>query len=123
MNAHPLAKMGRRSSQIHGHIEDFTLHDAHKFALWMLNLVMQAAQNTFGGFAVVVLDKMNFQTRRFVKVQFVEAFKKETSGITEDLRLQDHDFGQGRGGSGVRHTNRVRRSRVYFLSKFNKYCP
>lgn len=59
---------------------------------------MQAAQHALGGFAVVVLHKLNRQASALGKVECVKTFKKETSGIAKDFGLQDQHFGQdGRG--------------------------
>ncbi len=50
MNANPLAEGFRAFSEVDRNIEDFALYDADEFALRVLDLVMQAAQDMLGGF-------------------------------------------------------------------------
>ena len=54
---YPFPKVRRRSAQVDCHVEYAPLHDADELALSLLYLVVQAAQNAFGGFRVVVLDE------------------------------------------------------------------
>ena len=47
---YPFPKVRRRSAQVDCHVEYAPLHDADELALSLLYLVVQAAQNAFGGF-------------------------------------------------------------------------
>ena len=81
-NAHPFAEVGRRATQIDCHVKHSALGHANQFALWILDLVMQATQHPLAGFAVVVLNEIHIQASRLLNVFLIEALKEEAAVIT-----------------------------------------
>ena len=58
MEARPFAKVGRVAAKIDGHVPDVTGEDAHEFALWLLNLVVQPAEYALHRKGLVVLHEL-----------------------------------------------------------------
>src|SRR5690606_19350985 len=67
----------------------------HQLPLGMLDLVVQAAQHAGHRAGLVVLHEGGVDARRFGELAGVEALEEVAAVITEDLRLDDQDFGQG----------------------------
>ncbi len=86
---HPFTKRWRAFANVYSHIKYSALCNSHQFALGLLQLVMQTSQDTFGTFAVVVLNKINIQTSDIGKVFGIEGFKEEAPAIAKNLRLQN----------------------------------
>ena len=79
----PLAKSGRFFSQVNCNIKYFTPSHTDYFSLSALNLIMQPTQYTMRGNAVVVLNKLDIQTRGRCKVTGIETLTKEATCITK----------------------------------------
>ena len=93
--SNPLAKSGRAFADVHSDIDHRTANHPHKFALGLLDLVMQTAQHALGTAAVVVLHKLVVGTRGVVEGLLIEAFKEKASGVTEHLGFDEDDFRDG----------------------------
>jgi hypothetical protein len=87
--ASPFSKVGRTTPQINRNVKHFALRHTHKFALRVLNLVMQASEHALGRAAVVVLHELHIEPSCLRKVPLVEALKKEASAVTKDLGLKN----------------------------------
>ena len=95
----PLPEGGRFAAQIHGHIKHGAGHHAHKLALGVFGLVVQAAQHTGGGFGMVFLHKgvrSNIRPKPFI----AEGFHKKAALITEHFWLEDFHVGNA-GGDNI----------------------
>ena len=93
--SNPLAKSGRAFADVHSNIDHRTAYHPHKFALGLLDLVMQTAQHALGTAAVVVLHKLVVGTRGLVKGLLVEAFEEKTTGISEHFGFDQLDIRDG----------------------------
>ncbi|MOA34585.1 hypothetical protein D3C78_1559650 [compost metagenome] len=89
----PLAEMWRATADIDGNVEYFTNGDTNQFALSVFQLVVQAAQYAFLRARMIVLDELCVQASRLFKSLGIEAFIKEASLITKDLRFDDQNTG------------------------------
>src|SRR5687768_9960022 len=69
----------------------------------MLDLVMQATQDTTGRLTMVVLHEIELQASSFFKIAAVEAFKEETSAVAEHFRREHQSVRNRRGGDGKWH--------------------
>ena len=81
----------------------------------ILDLVVQAAQDVFGGFGVVVLHEFTLEAGGLLEGPGVEAFEEEAAVVAEDLGFEDDDFGDG-GGCRL-HQN------TFSLSRPSRYWP
>ena len=63
LHAKPLAVGFAACTQVNGHIENSFLDYPYQFALGILLLEMQAAQNAFGTHRLVIFDKYHVQCR------------------------------------------------------------
>jgi hypothetical protein len=77
---------------------------------------METAKHTETGTAMVVLHKVDIQTRRFPEILSVIAFKEEASLIAMDFRLQHQHTGE----SGL---DNPKRHHTGSTSRAFKYCP
>jgi len=93
--ANPLAEGFGAFSEVDRDIEDLALCDAHEFALGLLNLVVQATQDVFGGATVVVLHEIYVAADKVSKLLAVKIFKKEAPLISEHLGFDDEHVGDG----------------------------
>jgi len=91
--AKPLAELSRVLAQIHGYVEDLTSEGTHEFALGLVELIVQPAQDTIAGARVIILHKPGRQAQRFER-SFVVGLKKETSLVAIYLRVQDYNVVQ-----------------------------
>ena len=99
--AHPPAEGGRAPADIDGHVPDAAAHHAHELALGMRRqLVVQAAQHTPGGAAVVVLHEVDIRAGGGMEGLLVETFVEKAARVAEDLGLDQENVRDG-GGGGV----------------------
>ena len=85
LHASPLAKDGGAFADVHGHVKHSAAHHAYQLALWLLQLVVQAAQHAMGAAAVVVLHKVHIQASDLLEVLLVVALKKRSPGCRQTL--------------------------------------
>src|SRR5208283_4416872 len=92
-NGFPFAKRWRTVAQVHGNIEDLAFHHPHQFALRMLDLVMQPAQDIALRTGMIVLHKpiLDAQVRQGA---LVVAFQEESAPVAEHARLEKHQARQ-----------------------------
>src|SRR5690606_5051054 len=83
-------------AHVHGNIEDFSASDPNQLALWLPQLIMQAAQNTLSRLAVVVLNELVIAAM-LLEFALAKGFQEETAFITKDLGCQQYHFGNGKG--------------------------
>jgi hypothetical protein len=96
---HPLAKRRGRTPDIHGHVEHFTLDDAHQLSLRLPDLVMQPPQHAARGSRMIVLHERDRPSDGLLESALVETLKKKAPIVTEDAGLeQDHIGDAERGG-------------------------
>ena len=93
VRAYPFAERRRAAPDIHGHVEYFSVHHTHQFALGAVKLIVQAAQDAFHGAGVVVLNKLHRAPDGVFKLAVVEAFKEKPAIIPKDLGFESHDVG------------------------------
>ena len=83
------------AGEIDSHVEHLATDHAHQFSLGLHDLIVEPAEYTSCGSRMVVLDELGARTRRLREHLCVEAFKKESAGVAENLRLKDHDIRNG----------------------------
>src|SRR5581483_6473636 len=109
----PFAEARTRSAQVDDDVEHFAGDDAHELSLRLLDLVVQAAENSARRARMIVLHEVDVDAGRVAESATVVALEEEAARIAEDFRLQQHDFGQRGGGCLERHDqNTLSRSRL-----------
>ena len=91
--AGPFFERGRGAAEIDGNIKDFAADDADQFALRILDLEMQAAEDAFDGAGVIVLDELRGETGGGCELAEVEGFEKKSAGVAEDFGLKQEHVG------------------------------
>lgn len=89
MDPYPLAEGWGGTAQVYGYVEDFALDDADELSLGVLDLIMESAEDAFGGAGVVVLDEGDRGTDGCFEGALVEAFEEEAAGVGENLGGED----------------------------------
>src|SRR5665647_261845 len=87
--ADPTPKGGGRFTYVHRDIEHFTCRHPYQLALWLPDLIMQAAQHSFGRAGVIILHKSWRPTGGFLECALVIAFQKESAAVTKYLGFED----------------------------------
>ena len=83
------------TTYVHRDIDHFTGNDSDQFALRLLDLVMQAAQNTAPGFAVVILHEAR-ATDHFLERAGVVTLVEEAAIVAEHFGFEEFHIGQRR---------------------------
>lgn len=95
IHTNPFPKRWRRFTNINRNIKNFTSNTTYQFALRIrFQLVMQATQNAFAGFRVVILHKLDFTTYRLFKYFWLKLSKKKP-------RSSPNTFGSKISTSGI----------------------
>src|SRR5690349_19733593 len=89
----PLSKGVRAVAHVDGDIEDDTAYYSYKLSLWLLLLIVQAAQHPPGRSGVIILPENGGQPM-LDELPFVECFEKESTLVGKDLRLDEEHAGQ-----------------------------
>ena len=84
----PLAERGTTLAEVNRHVKDFAINYAHKFALWVLLLKMQAAKHALLALGLVVLHKNHVQASG-IEFALVVGFHEVTALVAKDRRLDD----------------------------------
>ncbi len=84
---HPLAEGFAAFAQVHSHVKHLAMKYPHQFALRLVQLVVQSAEQGFVTEAMVILHEVHIKAGGLVKVLLLEAFKKEASAIAKYFRL------------------------------------
>jgi len=64
VEASPFAEVGRVATEIDGDVPDVAGEDADEFALGAAELIVQAAEDAFGGEGLIVLNELGGKTGR-----------------------------------------------------------
>ena len=107
------------AAKIDGHIENLAGDHPGQLALGLAELVVQAAQSTPAGAAVVVLDK-GLRQPRGGKLAGMPGFHEEAAFITEDIRLDEHHVRNA--GGGKFHNSLFPMPKSLFTI-CRRYCP
>ena len=93
--SHPLpAAKGRRTpAHVHGNVQNFPLHHAHKFSLRMLYLIMQAPQNVARRAGMIILHKA-LGNSRIRHELLVVALEEKSTLVPEYPRFKGEYSGQ-----------------------------
>eukprot|EP01041_Mallomonas_annulata_P010180 gene10179-21214_t len=75
-------------------IEHSALRNPDQLSLWMLDLVVEAAQHATRGLAVVILDEIDIESRAHLEVMLVIALEKGAALVAVDCGLENQHFRQ-----------------------------
>ena len=88
------SETGTADTQIDCNVPDASLHDPHQLRLGKGSLlVMQAADHSTAGFALIVLDKSFFSCQRVVAADG-KGFEEIATAVSEHFRANDYDARQ-----------------------------
>lgn len=90
VEAGPLAEVRRAAPKVDGDVPDVAGKDPNKLSLGFAELIMKAAENSFYGVGLVVLDKLGGESGGGEGI-FVEDFSKPTATISESSGLKEFD--------------------------------
>lgn len=82
---YPLAKCFAAFSEVYCYIKYFALHHTHQFALGLLNLVVQTAQDIFCAATMVVLDEVRGSADGTLKFGLVVTFEEKPRSSPNSL--------------------------------------
>lgn len=80
-DTNPFAEIRRTPPQIDGDIEDFTLRRTHQFSLGMLDLIMEAPEDSPDRTAVIVLHEVHVQAGCLFEVALIEALEERRNHV------------------------------------------
>src|SRR5581483_10588539 len=83
----PFAEARTRSAQVDDDVEHFAGDDAHELSLRLLDLVVQAAENSARRARMIVLHEVDVDAGRVAESATVVALEEEAARIAEDFRL------------------------------------
>ena len=93
-DSRPLAEGGGTSADVHRHIEYLAGEHPHQFALRMPQLIMQAAQNAFHRFALILLHEVGGDAA-LAEMRGAPSLDEVAALVFVDGGLEDQHFGDG----------------------------
>ena len=85
--ASPPAESWRSNPDVQGHVKRLPFNNSAEFCLWVMQLVVKAAEGPFKRGSVVVLNKRIINPK-FCKFPAMIGFHEEAARISEDLRAE-----------------------------------